>query len=152
MTKRMGSWGAAVGFALAVTTLLGLGPASSADSLVGKWRTIDDKSGKVVSEVELYDQGGKLYGKIIGLAEPNDEHGKPKACTKCQGADKNQPIVGLVIIKDLAPSADRYKGGTILDPEDGKAYKAELWAEDGKLKVRGYLGLFYKTQTWLKGS
>jgi hypothetical protein len=39
---------------------------------------------------------------------------------------------------------------TILDPADGKIYKAELWAEDGKLKVRGYLRVFYKTQTWLK--
>ena len=50
------------------------------------------------------------------------------------------------------PSGDRYKGGTILDPEDGKVYKAEIWTEEGKLKVRGYLGPFYKTQTWLKGS
>ena len=46
----------------------------------------------------------------------------------------------------------RYKGGTILDPEDGKVYKAEVWVEDGKLKVRGYIGFLYKTQTWQKGS
>ena len=46
----------------------------------------------------------------------------------------------------------RHKGGTILDPGDGKVYKAEIWIEDGKLKVRGYLGPFYKTQTWLKGN
>ena len=62
--------------------------------------------------------------------------------TKCQGADKDKPIVGLVIVKDLGPSGDRYKGGTILDPEDGKIYKAEIWSEEGKLKVRGYLGPF----------
>ena len=152
MTRRMGSRGAALGFAIAFTILLGLGPAVAADAPVGKWKTIDDKSGKVISEVELYDQGGKVYGKIIGLAEPNDSQGKPKTCTKCEGADKNQPIVGLVIIKDLGPSGDRYKGGTILDPEDGKVYKAEVWGEDGKLKVRGYLGPFYKTQTWVKGN
>ena len=150
MTKRMGFRGAAFGFALAVTAWLA--PTSAADSPVGTWKTLDDKSGKVVSEVELYDQGGKLYGKIIGLAEPNDAQGKPKTCTKCEDADKNQPIVGLVIIKDLGPSGDRYKGGTILDPEDGKVYKAEVWGEDGKLKVRGYLGVFYKTQTWVKGN
>jgi uncharacterized protein (DUF2147 family) len=60
--------------------------------------------------------------------------------------------VGLVILKDLSPSGDRYKGGTITDPQDGKVYKSELWVEDGKLKVRGYLGPFYRTQTWLKGS
>ena len=56
-----------------------------------------------------------------------------------------------LIIKDLRLEGDRYKGGTILDPEDGKIYKAELWVEGGNLKVRGYHGPFYKTQTWLKG-
>jgi uncharacterized protein (DUF2147 family) len=43
-------------------------------------------------------------------------------------------------LRDLGASGDRYQGGTIMDPDDGK------------LKVRGYLGLFYRTQTWLKGS
>jgi uncharacterized protein (DUF2147 family) len=124
----------------------------AADAPVGPWKTVDDKSGKVTSEVELYQQGGKLFGKIIGLPEPNDAQGKPKTCTKCTGADKDKPVVGLVIVKDLEPSGDRYKGGTILDPEDGKVYKAEIWREEGKLKVRGYLAPFYKTQTWLKAS
>jgi uncharacterized protein (DUF2147 family) len=133
-----------------LSAVLVAGPVMAADSLVGKWNTVDDKSGKVVSEVELYDQGGKLFGKITDLTEPNDKEGKPKTCTKCEGADKDKPIVGLVIIKDLSPSGERYKGGTILDPEDGKVYKAELWTEAEKLKVRGYLGPFYKTQTWLK--
>jgi len=135
-----------------LTVVLGANLAVSAESLVGKWKTVDDKSGKVESEVQLYEEGGKLFGKIVGLSEPNDDKGKPKTCTKCTGADKNKPIVGLVILKNLSASGDRYKGGTILDPADGKIYKAELWVEDGKLKVRGYLGVFYKTQTWLKGS
>jgi uncharacterized protein (DUF2147 family) len=134
----------ALGYMIAVNLAFG------ADLPHGKWNTIDDKTGKVKSEVQLYDQGGKLYGKITGLPEPNDAQGKPKVCTKCEGADKNQPIVGLVIIKDLAADGERFKGGTILDPEDGKVYKAEVWTEGDKLKVRGYLGPFYKTQTWAK--
>jgi uncharacterized protein (DUF2147 family) len=144
------------GLATALTILLPVGmtltrgPALAADSPLGNWNTVDDKTGKVVSEVQLYDQGGKVYGKIVGLTEPNDDKGKPKTCTKCPGADKDQPIVGLVIIKDLSSDKDRLKGGTILDPEDGKVYKAELWSEGDKLKVRGYLGPFYKTQTWMK--
>jgi uncharacterized protein (DUF2147 family) len=125
-------------------------PALALDNPAGTWRTVDEKSGKVVSEVELYDQGGKLFGKIVKLTEPNDAQGKPKVCTKCQGADKDKPIVGLVILKDMSPSGDRYKGGTITDPDDGKIYKAEIWTEDGGLKVRGYLGIFYRTQTWQK--
>ena len=135
-----------------LTVVLGASLAVSAGSLVGKWKTVDDKSGKVESEVQLYEEGGKLFGKIVGLSKPNDDMGKPKTCTKCTGADNGKPIVGLVIIRGLSMSGDRYKGGTILDPADGKIYKAEVWAEDGKLKVRGYLGVFFKTQTWLKGN
>jgi uncharacterized protein (DUF2147 family) len=125
-------------------------PVRAADSLVGKWNTVDGKTGKVVSEVQLYEEGGKLFGKITGLTEPNTKEGKPKTCTACTGTDKDKPIVGLVIVKDLSPGGDRYKGGSILDPEDGKVYKAELWVEKGQLKVRGYLGPLYKTQTWVK--
>jgi len=137
---------------VALTTMLVATPVAALDPLVGKWKTVDDKTGKVVSDVELYEQGGKVFGKITGLTEPNDAQGKPKTCSKCTGPDKDKPIVGLVIVKDLSASGDSYKGGTITDPEDGKVYKAELWTEAGKLKVRGYLGPFYKTQTWVKGN
>jgi len=139
----------ACGMACAVLILLAAGRATG-DGPVGKWNTVDEKSGQVVSEVQLYDQGGKLYGRIVGLANPTDANGKPKVCSKCQGAEKDQPIIGLVIVKDLSPDKDRFKGGTILDPADGKVYKAELWSEGEQLKVRGYLGPFYKTQTWVK--
>ena len=138
---------------VAVAAIVGSGALLlAAESPVGKWKTVDDKSGKIKSEVEIYEQGGKLFGKIVGLTEPNDAQGKPRICTRCTGPDKDKAIVGLLIIRDLAPSGDRYKGGTILDPEDGKVYRAEIWVEDGKLKVRGYLGFFYRTQTWVKGS
>src|SRR5262245_40505289 len=81
----------------------------------------------------MYEHGGKLVGKITGLSEPNDAQGQPKTCSKCTGADKDKPIVGLVIVTDL--SDRRYKGETIVNPADGKVYKAEVWVEDGKLKV-----------------
>ena len=137
--------------AVLLNALVGVGTLLAADGVTGTWKTVDEKTGKVLSEVELYDQGGKIFGKITRLTQPNDAQGKPKLCTKCPGEDKDKPIVGLVILKDLSASGDRYKGGTIMDPEDGKIYKAEVWTEDGKLKMRGYLGPFYRTQTWLKG-
>ena len=135
---------------LGVIGLLGAGFAPAAESPVGKWNTLDQKTGKVTSEIEIYERSGKLFGKIVALPEPNDKQGKPKTCIKCTGADRDKPIVGLVILKDLGPSGDHYKGGTILDPEDGKVYTAEIWVEDGKLKVRGYAGFFYQTRTWVK--
>jgi len=124
--------------------------AGAADAPVGQWKTVDEKSGAVESVVEIYDQGGKLFGKIASLTKPADEQGKPKLCTKCTGADKDKPIVGLIIVKGLGADGAHWKGGTILDPDDGKVYNAELWVEDGMLKVRGYLGFFYRTQTWVK--
>jgi len=60
--------------------------------------------------------------------------------------------VGLMILRDLSANGNRYKGGTILDPKNGKVYDAEVWVEDGKLKVRGYYGLLHKTKTWLKAN
>lgn len=126
------------------------GPALGADSPVGRWNTVDDKTGKVRSTVEVYENGGRVYGKIVGLVEPHDAGGKPKTCTRCPGEDKDRPVVGLVIVKGLGADGDRYKGGSIMDPENGKVYRAELWVEGETLKVRGYLGPFYRTQTWLK--
>ena len=115
--------------------VVGAATAVAADSPLGAWKTVDEKS-----------------GKIVRLTEPTDANGKPKLCTKCQGADKDQPIVGLIILKGLSADGDRYKGGTITDPEDGKVYKSELWREGDTLRVRGYLGVFYRTQTWQKGN
>jgi uncharacterized protein (DUF2147 family) len=124
--------------------------AAAAEAPVGQWKTIDEKSGAAQSVVAIYDQGGKLFGKIVSLTQPVDAQGKPKICVKCTGDDKDKPILGLVIIKDLGADGDHWKGGTILDPDDGKVYKAELWVEEGKLKVRRYLGFFHRTQTWAK--
>jgi uncharacterized protein (DUF2147 family) len=123
---------------------------STSSGVRGTWKTVDDRTGKVVSEVQLYEQGNKLFGKITALAEPDNARARPKVCTKCKGEDRDRPIVGLVIIRDLGLDGERYKGGTLLDPADGKVYKAELWAEEGKLKVRGYGGPLEKTQTWVR--
>jgi uncharacterized protein (DUF2147 family) len=133
-----------------LATVLGASLALAAGSPVGAWKTVDDKSGQIKSTVEIYEEGGKVFGKIVSLTEPNDMQGQPKTCKACTGADKDKPIIGLVIIRDLTASGNSYKGGTIMDPEDGKVYKAEIWVDGDKLKVRGYLGVFYKTQTWLK--
>jgi uncharacterized protein (DUF2147 family) len=142
------------GWLVGLLILLVVGPSwcvAAAESPVGRWKTVDE-AGKVKSEVEIYEQGGKIFGRIVRLSDPNDAQGKPRTCTQCTGADKDKSIVGLVIIRDLGASDGRYKGGTIVDPEDGKVYRAEIWVEEGKLKVRGYLGFFYKTQTWLKAA
>jgi len=138
-------------FLLVLIGCLVTSPVLAAQSPIGKWQTVDQKSGKVTSDIQIYDQSGVLFGKIVALTDPNDKQGKPKTCIACSGADKDKPILGLVVLKDFKPSGDRYKG-TILDPQDGKVYTAEMWVEDRNLKVRGYVGFLYQTRTWVKGT
>ena len=117
-------------------------------SVVGKWKTIDDATGKPISVVEIYEKNGKYYGKVDEVLDPSS---KDKTCTKCLGADKGAPIVGLVVIKGLKKDGHEYSGGEILDPKHGKLYKCYIKLESAnKLKVRGFIGfsLFGRTQYW----
>lgn len=117
-------------------------------SFLGKWKTIDDETGKEKAVVEIYEVDGKIYGRIVEILEV--EH-RFKKCTLCQGTDKDKPIMGLIFIKGLTKDGDEYSGGKILDPKNGKLYKCYITLEgDDKLKVRGYIGisLFGRTQYW----
>lgn len=138
-------------FVVVLISLIDSSLVLAAQSPVGKWKTLDEKSGKVTSEVEIYEESGKLFGKIVSVTAPNDKQGNPKICNACTGTDKDKPILGLVVLRDFSSSGDRYKG-TIIDPNDGKLYTAEIWVEDGKLMVRGYIGFFYQTRTWPKAA
>lgn len=115
----------------------------------GKWKTVDDETNEVKSIVEIAERDGKMYGKIIKLFRSPDEDPDP-LCTKCPVDDVryNKKVLGMEIIKDLVTDQNAYSGGTILDPEVGKVYRCRLWIEQDKLKVRGYWGLFYRTQSW----
>ena len=120
----------------------------NAQSITGKWKTIDDESGKPRSIVEVFEQDGKIYGKIIELFRGPDEDPDP-VCQECTDHRKGKKVIGLEIISDMKAKGEEYVGGEILDPENGKIYKCKLWIEEGKLKVRGYLYFLYRTQTWL---
>jgi len=126
---------------------------AQAPSAVGRWTTIDDETKKPKSVITIYEEGGKLFGKIEKLfREPNEEQNP--LCDKCEGALKNQPITGMVILRDLKKDGEEWTGGTILDPANGKTYKAKIAVQDGgkKLKVRGYIGmaLLGRTQYWVR--
>jgi uncharacterized protein (DUF2147 family) len=123
------------------------------DVVNGTWRTISE-NGEEKSEVEIYEEGGKVFGRIALLKQPLDTEGKPLKCGKCEGADKDRPLLGLVIIRNMVKTADGYADGTIIDPNNGKNYRCRMEVVDGgkKLKVRGYIGfsLLGRTQTWLR--
>jgi uncharacterized protein (DUF2147 family) len=117
---------------------------------VGVWQTIDDDTGKPKGEVQIVDQGGVLIGKI--LKSLSTESNPKKVCEECKDDRKGLLIQGLEIIRGVKKETDELwaGGGKILDPENGKEYTVKLTPmEDGKkLRVRGYIGPFYRTQIW----
>jgi len=87
---------------------------------------------------------------IVEILNPDR---KDALCEKCEGDEKNKPIVGLTIIKDMRKSGDEYKSGTIFDPQKGKEYKCKLWVDEddaNTLNVRGYIAFLYRTQNWYR--
>ena len=122
---------------------------SAQSDIVGKWKTIDDETGKPKSIVEIYEKDGKAYGKIVKLFRgPNEE--QDPVCTECDDDRKNKKIIGMEIIRGMEKDGDEWEDGTILDPKNGKIYDCEIWREGDELKVRGYIAFLFRTQTWLK--
>lgn len=118
-----------------------------AQSPIGVWENVDDEDGKPKSHIEIYEQNGKLYGKVIKLLEG----ATLKYCKKCKGDKKDQAIQGMVILWDLENMGDHYDNGTIIDPKKGKEYGCKIsLASPDVLDVRGYLKFAWlgRTQTW----
>ncbi len=122
----------------------------NAQSIFGKWKTIDDETGATKSIVEIYEDNGKVYGKVKQLLEEGREDA---VCIKCEGELKDKPVVGMNVVIGLKKSGDEYEGGKLFDPEKGKSYKGKIWLnpeDPNKLMVRGYIAFLYRTQTWLR--
>ncbi|MDG3583414.1 MULTISPECIES: DUF2147 domain-containing protein [Galbibacter] len=125
-----------------------IGFASHAQSIFGKWKTIDDSTGKEKSIVDIYEEDGKVYGKVVEILNKDRQD---VVCDKCEGAKKDKPVLGMVIIEGLHQDGDEYEGGTILDPEKGKEYKCKIWVDEDNsdiLNVRGYIAFLFRTQEW----
>jgi uncharacterized protein (DUF2147 family) len=144
----------ALPFALALAAMLTL-PVAWADdaSPVGLWKNIDDVSGKPKALIRISDNKGSLEGRIEKLYRPAGQDQNPK-CDRCEGVNKDQPILGMVFMSGLTRSGDEYSGGQILDPDNGKIYKSKLTLLDGgkKLNVRGYIGvpMLGRSQVWVR--
>lgn len=115
----------------------------------GTWRTIDDETGEPKSLVTVWIEDGELMGRIDTLLNPSEPN---PTCDDCKGSRKDQPIEGMTFLWGLEQDDDEWKGGTILDPANGKEYKAKLQLTDNgsTLEVRGFIGfaLIGRTQIW----
>jgi uncharacterized protein (DUF2147 family) len=119
----------------------------------GLWKTIDDETKKEKSLIRITESDGVFAGKLEKLLDPT---AKPDAvCDKCSDDRKDKPLVGMTLIKSVKQNADdkaKWDGGEILDPNNGKTYKVRLTPIDGgkTLEVRGFIGPFYRNQTWTR--
>jgi len=118
-----------------------------AQDIFGQWKTIDDQTGEAKSIVEIYKRDGKVFGKIVSILNPEV---KDALCLKCEGEDKNKPVLGFELIKNITKEGRYYKNGTIFDPEHGKKYKCRLMLTENPdiLQVRGYIAFLYASQYW----
>jgi uncharacterized protein (DUF2147 family) len=138
---------------LALSLLLASSLALAQATPAGLWKTIDDKTGKERSLIRVSESGGVYTGRIDKRLDPD---AKPTdVCDKCTDERKGQPLQGLVLIRNVKASADDkevFEGGDITDPENGKVYRVRLKPLEGgkKLEVRGYIGPFYRNQTWIR--
>jgi uncharacterized protein (DUF2147 family) len=121
-------------------------------AILGEWKTVDDKTGEIRSSVRIYQDStdSLYYGKIEKMYKYADA-----VCEKCEGENKNKPILGLIIIAGMKVDGKSLKGGTVLDPENGKKYYASISIDEksGKLVLRGSLdkrGLFGRNQYWIR--
>jgi len=128
-------------------------PAGGEASAVGLWEQVDEKTGKAESWFNIVEKDGVYIGTIVKMfPKPGDPPPETFRCTKCEGAEKDAPVLGLALIKAMKRKGLNYEDGTIMDPRDGSVYRALMQVSpDGKkLEVRGYLGvaMFGRSQTW----
>jgi uncharacterized protein (DUF2147 family) len=121
--------------------------ANAQSSVLGKWKTVDEETGEEKSVIEIFERNGKVFGKIVKIFTQEDPD---PICEECPEDDPRyrKKIIGMEIIQNMEKEDNEYSEGSILDPQDGKIYRCKLWVEDENLKVRGYWGPFYRTQTW----
>jgi len=136
---------------LSLIVFLALGHVAFGQGIIGKWKTIDDETSEPKSIVEVFERDGQVFGRVVKLFRKPGEDQDP-VCDDCEQEDPryNKKIIGMEIMRGMRASSGEYEGGDILDPNNGKVYKCKVWLEGNDLKVRGYWGPFYRTQTWLK--
>lgn len=127
-------------------------PAVAQMSPVGHWHTLDEKTSEVKSQIQITESGGVVSGKIEKLLRKDAK--QDAVCDECSDDRKGKPLLGLEIIRGAKKAADKnvWEDGKILDPENGKNYTLRLTPIEGgkKLEVRGSIGPFGRTQTWVR--
>jgi len=142
MTKR-------IALLLVLGVMVGFTGASAqeADAIVGRWYTEDQKA-----LVEIYNEAGVYNGRIVWLKESTNEDGTQKMDrNNPDPALQQRPLIGLNLVAGFShQGGERWSGGSIYDPDNGKTYSCKMTLTNDTLKVRGFVGvsLFGRTTVW----
>jgi uncharacterized protein (DUF2147 family) len=143
----------ALGSALSVSAD---GTPAADKNIYGYWKSLDKDTGKTQSIFRIWEDKGKLVGKVVKtFPKPNGDKPQDK-CTECSGNQKDKPVVGLIFLWGLGLDQEnprKWVEGKVLNPEDGKVYNAELELSDDakKLTIYGYIKMLVKlggSNTW----
>jgi uncharacterized protein (DUF2147 family) len=115
--------------------------------ITGVWLTQDKEV-----KVEIYENNGKYFGKSIWLKNPNTKNGNPRLDERNPNQSlRKRSLLNLVILTDFIYEDKEWIDGRLYDPNEGETYSCKMWLENPiVLKVRGYVGFLYETETWTK--
>ena len=99
--------------------------------------------------VRVYESHGAFFARIESSFTPGDE---TRLCTACTDNRKDQPIIGMVIMRNVKHVGENYEGGDILDTKSGSVYRCNLTLDPSgsRLTIRGFVGvsLFGRSVAW----
>ncbi len=138
-------------FTAALASMAFAASAQDMNSPIGKWKTLDDKTGKQMTVTEVYEaKNGTLAAKIT------DNLGLPAICDTCSGANKGKPVVGMVTVWNMKANKDgTWGGGNGYKPSEDTSFKAKsmkLIEGGSKLEVTGCKSIFCRTATWVRAN
>jgi uncharacterized protein (DUF2147 family) len=118
---------------------------------LGDWRAVDEESGEARAVIRLYEQGGRLFGRIVEVLPTRSDPTPDFVCNSCAGELAGIDLREFELLRDLEWQGDEFAGGHIHDPRSGRRYRAAVaLAGPDRLRVRGYVGLraIGRTQVW----